>query len=286
MFRFYSRLVPSIVSGTNAARAQSLNASPITSLLKRTAFVQKGAIGHAVDLRAFHSSPLSNTPEAAKSKTASKDAKPAAKAKTGTATKAKKTATTKAKKGPAKKKAEKPKRAVIKPEMRPPKRPPSAYFLFYLDFLEKNNLKPADKQDVVNFSIKSSQAWKELTLGEKQRYHDLCATKFAEYNASYDEWARNVDPAVLKELNRRKKARGGREFHLPKDGPSRPLSAYLMFAQETRSALPAGLTFAEAGRKLGENWKGLSEAEKEPYRQRSKEEHAKWVKAKEAASAQ
>ncbi|EED19418.1 nucleosome binding protein (Nhp6a), putative [Talaromyces stipitatus ATCC 10500] len=52
------------------------------------------------------------------------------------------------------------------------------------------------------------------------------------------------------------------------NAPKRGLSAYMFFANENRERVRdenPGIAFGALGRKLGELWKGLSDAERKPY---------------------
>ncbi|KIJ34885.1 hypothetical protein M422DRAFT_60408 [Sphaerobolus stellatus SS14] len=53
-----------------------------------------------------------------------------------------------------------------------------------------------------------------------------------------------------------------------KDGPKRPLSAYMYFSQDWRERIKTenpDASFGEVGKLLGAKWKELDEEEKKPY---------------------
>jgi len=79
-----------------------------------------------------------------------------------------------------------------------------------------------------------------------------------------------------------------------KDGPKRPLSAYMFFSQDWRERIKTenpDAGFGEVGKLLGAKWKELSEVEKKPYtdqamrdKERAEREKAELEDKKEAAS--
>lgn len=56
------------------------------------------------------------------------------------------------------------------------------------------------------------------------------------------------------------------------NAPKRPLSAYMMYANDNRNTVRANnpsASFGQIGKLLGEGWKALSEDEKVPYQEKS-----------------
>ncbi|KAI8865972.1 putative high-mobility group non-histone chromosomal protein [Ramicandelaber brevisporus] len=69
------------------------------------------------------------------------------------------------------------------------------------------------------------------------------------------------------------------------DQPKRPLSAFMLFTNEKRDQVKADhpdIKFTEVGKKLGEMWGKLSDAEKEPYQNEYKKKKAVYDKEIEA----
>jgi hypothetical protein len=70
--------------------------------------------------------------------------------------------------------------------------------------------------------------------------------------------------------------------------PKRGLSAYMFFANEQRDKVREdnpGIKFGEVGKKLGEQWKSLSEKDKEPYDAKAKADKQRYEEEKAAYTA-
>jgi len=70
--------------------------------------------------------------------------------------------------------------------------------------------------------------------------------------------------------------------------PKRGLSAYMFFANEQRDKVREdnpGIKFGEVGKKLGENWKALSDKQKEPYDAKAKADKQRYEEEKAAYTA-
>ncbi|KDD76594.1 hypothetical protein H632_c168p1 [Helicosporidium sp. ATCC 50920] len=83
------------------------------------------------------------------------------------------------------------------------------------------------------------------------------------------------------------KAAGVKKTKKDKDpnAPKRSLSAYFMYSNDVREQVKAdnpGITFGEVGKKIGEQWAGLSAKEKEPYEKKAAEDKKRYEKEKEA----
>ncbi|KXS19850.1 high mobility group box, partial [Gonapodya prolifera JEL478] len=67
------------------------------------------------------------------------------------------------------------------------------------------------------------------------------------------------------------------------DAPKRPLTAYMLFAQEKRPEVKAAnpdATFGEMGKLIGAEWKKLDDSEKKKYQDRSNSAKAQYDKEK------
>jgi len=76
----------------------------------------------------------------------------------------------------------------------------------------------------------------------------------------------------------KKKAKKGKKEK--SEGPKRPPSAYMFFAQKMRPVLKdenSDANFAQIGRLLGDKWKELSAEEKKPFEALNKEAKAKYI---------
>uniref|UniRef100_A0A061S2H2 Upstream activation factor subunit UAF30 n=1 Tax=Tetraselmis sp. GSL018 TaxID=582737 RepID=A0A061S2H2_9CHLO len=65
------------------------------------------------------------------------------------------------------------------------------------------------------------------------------------------------------------------------NAPKKPLGMYMMFCKERRSALSEehpGLSIAELGKLLGEEWRALTDKDKEHYRSLADADKARYEK--------
>lgn len=72
------------------------------------------------------------------------------------------------------------------------------------------------------------------------------------------------------------------------NAPRRAHSAYLMFTNAYREEVKAknpGITFAEAGKIIGETWAKMTAAQKEPFEQMAADDKRRYDKEKEAYEA-
>lgn len=68
-----------------------------------------------------------------------------------------------------------------------------------------------------------------------------------------------------------------------KDGPKKPLSAFMFFSQERRKTLKnekPDLKITEASVVIGAEWKELSQKDREPYNELAKEDRSRYEKEK------
>ncbi|KAI0777929.1 hypothetical protein BC629DRAFT_1632476 [Irpex lacteus] len=186
--------------------------------------------------------------------------------------------TTTAKKTTAKKdaKPKKVKKAAAKPPKisikghEPPKRPPTAWMLFVGERKAATGTTFGSVADANAFMKESSEAWKGLSDGQKQKYADEAAAKLIEYATRREEYLKTVPRDVLKEINRRL-AKGGHRKYKVRAAFERPQTSYLRFAKDYRPEFDRTYTgtpkeYAVAlARASGERWRNLSSTEKEPY---------------------
>ncbi|GAB7324115.1 hypothetical protein MBLNU13_g07499t1 [Cladosporium sp. NU13] len=95
------------------------------------------------------------------------------------------------------------------------------------------------------------------------------------------------EKATTGRAKRAGKAEGGRKKKDPNQ-PKRGLSAYMFFANEQRDKVREdnpGIKFGEVGKKLGEQWKALSDKQKEPYDAKAKADKQRYEEEKAAYTA-
>ncbi|KAH8996226.1 hypothetical protein EDB92DRAFT_2112552 [Lactarius akahatsu] len=189
--------------------------------------------------------------------------------KTGSGTKVVRKNKTKGKtKRRAKKAPAKPK-ITIKPADRPPKRPGAAFSLWLSDWIRTQ-----PKADGIlasqNYVRQAAQIWHTVSEDDKKRYKEKFENLMVEHNRRMEEWRKEIDPAVLRELNRRRARKG-----LPRiRGPSnnRPMSSFFRYLKEVRENTPrtqAPVRCTVLAASAGSQWRAMSEAEKAKYSTRA-----------------
>ncbi|TFK69985.1 hypothetical protein BDN72DRAFT_878061 [Pluteus cervinus] len=228
--------------------------------------------------RSFLTSAHVETPAKTKTKAEGSKGTTAKKTKAEATTKPKKRTLKKravVKKKPAKKPVKKP--LVVKPNMLPPKKAISPYFRFYQSYLS-GLPKPTSVEEVRVLASQCAQAWRALSESEKQPYVDAFAVDRIEHDKKRMEWFNNVDPAVLRAINKRKVAKGNRKIIKPRnpDAPKRPMTSFFLFANDHRHSIDPSLKTTDKAKKLGEAWKSLPAEEKERYAKTAAEGRAEF----------
>lgn len=117
-----------------------------------------------------------------------------------------------------------------------------------------------------------------------QRYREKADVLRAEYNRRFEEWHEKVDPAVLRELNRRRVVKGQARIRGFNHGSPRPLNGYLRYVYESTfsgNSIEQGFSyyihvrdehpntegdgrdyFKALSMRVSSQWRALSDAEK------------------------
>ncbi|KAH9960624.1 hypothetical protein BC827DRAFT_1376608 [Russula dissimulans] len=178
-------------------------------------------------------------------------------------------------------KAIKPKAVTIRPEDKPPKSPGSPYTLWMSEwFLSQPKIDglPAAQ----NLVKQGAEVWRTVSEHEKQRYREKWNDLRVEYLRRVEEWREQVDPAVLRELNRRREARGLSRIR----GDSRPLSGYFRYVQDVRQEYPRteedNKTYFKALiQRASSQWKTMNDVEKAKYLEPARADLAAWREKRE-----
>ncbi|KAI9206421.1 Non-histone chromosomal protein 6 [Polychytrium aggregatum] len=84
---------------------------------------------------------------------------------------------------------------------------------------------------------------------------------------------------TLQSTKRTQKA--GKRAKKDPNAPKRPLSGYMFFGTATRPQIKAEnptATFGQLGKILGERWKNMSDAEKQPWNDKAIKDRLRWEK--------
>ncbi|KAF8234535.1 hypothetical protein L208DRAFT_1376882 [Tricholoma matsutake] len=175
------------------------------------------------------------------------------------------------KKTPLKKKASvKPKRVIIPvTTARKPKRSASGYGLYVQKHITDVSPTTKSMQEIFKDAAVN---WRTLPEHEKQQYSEDAASLREQRAKESLKWFDSIDPRILKEINRRRVARGKSRFRKPKD-PNAPkinrnpflLTISSFLSDLRKSDEVAGFSIAAIGRLGGERWRDMSSSQKQAY---------------------
>ncbi|KAG9070546.1 exp1-like protein [Linnemannia hyalina] len=224
----------------------------------------------------------------------------AAAASATTTTKAKKESTTTAKKAAStkgkatKKEAAKPKAKKVVPAkpkkveaLSMPKRPSTAWGLFFVEHLDK--VRASGKAVIpTTETVVASAQWKQLSDAQKQVYKDKYSANLVEFKKNTSKRLEELTPEEFKIENARRqalRAAGKRGLPSLKDpnAPKRPLSSFFSYAQDQRKEGNfTNLPIKEQAKAIAESWSKAPELEKSRYSELAREANEKY-KAERAA---
>ncbi|KAL4063452.1 hypothetical protein J3A83DRAFT_4379488 [Scleroderma citrinum] len=158
----------------------------------------------------------------------------------------------------------------------PPKRPSTPFVLFFIKHTKDAATNGIRKDEPVTVLAKrAGEAWAAMTIAEKQPYFDEHETLKTQYEKAREQYFDNVDPEVLKAINKQRKARG-----LPRvRGPTKPthlLSPYMRFMKTFRDSSeglallqdktnPEPRPIIRVSRAAGQRWRNMSDEDKYPF---------------------
>jgi len=184
------------------------------------------------------------------------------------------------------KKAEKELKVTISPKDRPPKHPGTPYILWMTDWFRTQP--KIENSEMAQSRVKEgAEIWHTVSDYDKQQYQEKFEVLRAEYNKSIEEWREKVDPAVLRELNRRRVAKGLSRIRGP--GTGRPMTGYSRFCIHLRDEYPRTdedhqTHFKALAARASSQWKGMSDVEKAKYVDPAKADFAAWHEKRKAES--
>ncbi len=141
-----------------------------------------------------------------------------------------------------------------------------------------------DMKGVAEVGKKLGEMWKALSDAEKEPFNKMAADdkeRYAKAMEGYTPPEGSDEP----EPKKGKKAKAKKDPNAPK----KALSAFILFSNAKRAEVTAELKaanpdmkgVAEVGKKLGEMWKALSDAEKEPFNKMAADDKERYAKAME-----
>ncbi|CAI2182573.1 19801_t:CDS:2 [Funneliformis geosporum] len=147
-----------------------------------------------------------------------------------------------------------------------PKRPPTAYSLFYRDFFHQERTKFPEKVDVTVLAKLAGEKWSKLSADEKQVYVEEQKKSADDYVKIHKKWLESLTPAQIAQENRRRKeSKSKKSIKLIKDPkkPKKPRTSYINYVvdhiHDDKEKGPDRI------KEIATQWKTLSLEEKKPY---------------------
>ncbi|KAG8221535.1 hypothetical protein J3R82DRAFT_1753 [Butyriboletus roseoflavus] len=178
-------------------------------------------------------------------------------------------------------------RVRIPKNLKPPKRAPGPYLLFYTSFL-KSQPRASSLEEIHELTRRAGETWRGYSMAEKQPFYDENEARKAQAKEQREEFCRNTSQTDLKQLNAIRKVQGKPKFHAKKKA-SNPVSAYLLFSNEFRNSPDGQALINETSPEksyvvrgvlaAANRWSSMSPEEKAPY-------FEKFRKAKEEREAE
>ena len=141
-----------------------------------------------------------------------------------------------------------------------PKKPQTAYFLFMN--ANRNEVKTANPELAFGpLTQKLTSMWKDLSDTERKKYEDLAAKDKERYGAECS--AKGMTSSKKKAAD--------------SDAPKKGLSSFMLFSVEARERLKGDdIKQTELLKKIGAEWKALSDSEKKKWEAKAKTEKERY----------
>ncbi|KDQ64411.1 hypothetical protein JAAARDRAFT_116407 [Jaapia argillacea MUCL 33604] len=128
----------------------------------------------------------------------------------------------------------------LKSALRPPKLAPSAWQLYFTDWISRHQATSSKKLNVAQAAKEAGQEYANLTAAEKEPYKRRSQELKEIREREYDHYIRSLTPDDIKRENvfrtAQRKAGKSRKGNIKDpNAPKKPLSAYFMFLQRIRS---------------------------------------------------
>ncbi|KAI8053808.1 high mobility group box domain-containing protein [Syncephalis plumigaleata] len=152
---------------------------------------------------------------------------------------------------------------------KPPTRSTNGWMLFVNDEF----VKAKTDGSVINLSEKTKEAsvkWKSMSESEKQVYFDRATVETQRLQEAYAQWLSSLtqEQIVLLRCQQSLQRKKGKQIAMVRDPakPKRPSSSFFSFLNQRRAALKdEGLIPVEISKRVAQEWKAMSDAEKKPY---------------------
>lgn len=180
----------------------------------------------------------------------------------------------------------------LKSVLKPPKLAPSAWQLYFTDWIQKEQAKGSRKLNVAQAAKEAGQDYARLTAQEKEPYKRLSQAAKEARERELAAYMRTLTPDDIKRENafraaQRKAGKSRKSNIKDPNAPKKPLSAYFMFLQriranpqlvrevfgdETETTKQSVLAAAK--------WRSMTDAERQPFLAQAEQEKMEYEAAR------
>merc|ERR1719295_1943439 len=166
-----------------------------------------------------------------------------------------------------------------------PKRPATAYFMWMSDNRDAVKKKNPDAP-ITEMSKILGDMWKELSDASKKKYQDKATAAKAKYDKALEKYKKTPEYAAFQVLKEEAKVKDTKKpFRKDENAPKRPQSAYFIWMNEVgRPAFIKANPNADIGtigKALGEQWKNMSDKDKDSFKAKAEKAKKKYEAALE-----
>ncbi|KAG9311464.1 hypothetical protein JVU11DRAFT_8579 [Chiua virens] len=169
-------------------------------------------------------------------------------------------------------------RVRIPKSLKPPKRAPGAYLLFYSSFV-KTQPQGSTLENYRELTKRAGEIWQGYSMAEKQPFYDENEARKTQAQQEREEFFRKVSTSNLKQLNAIRKAQGKSRVR-SKRRTSVPETAFLLFLRDFRNSPDAQALINETSPEqkdvvrttiaAANRWRSMPTEDKAPYFERYK----------------
>jgi len=180
----------------------------------------------------------------------------------------------------------------LKSVLRPPKLAPSAWQLYFTDWIQKQQASGTRKLNVAQAAKEAGQEYALLSPAEKEPYKRRSQVMKETREKEHDAYMRSLSPEDIKRENafraaQRKAGKSRRSNLKDRNAPKKPLSAYFMFLQQIR-ANPRLVTeiFGDESETTKQSvlaaakWRSMTDAERQPFLAQAEQEKMEYEAAR------
>ncbi|KAJ8455488.1 hypothetical protein ONZ45_g18934 [Pleurotus djamor] len=180
----------------------------------------------------------------------------------------------------------------LKSVLRPPKLAPSAWQLYFTDWIQRQQASNTRKLNVAQAAKEAGQEYASLTAAEKEPYKRKSQAMKEARERDLAAYMRTLSPDDIKRENayrtaQRKAGKSRKSNIKDPNAPKKPLSAYFMFLQRIR-ANPALVreVFGEETETTKQSvlaaakWRGMTDEERKPFLAQAEQEKMEYEAAR------